>query len=185
MAYCEGAEKAEVRYSFGSKSGSMKFSNPPIEVNIYSPGPWIFKFYYDDLMSSRWDRYIEREIFAETLDVSILRVEYENNNKRSILYYSDGPVTRSIILIDNRNNSHTVTQGELLGGGSWRIKASEGQSSLSLEDKGDVKPTYTVICNSECPEGTVKCNCRGGFCCLQCQEISAEIKNIRRLLLHT
>lgn len=54
------------------------------------------------------------------------------------------------------------------------------QNNLIFKDTGKCPVTYEVVCDSDCPTGTVKCKSTNypGYCCLPCSEIKNQIKAI-------
>ena len=79
---------------------------------------------------------------------------------------------------DALTNSARIVSVERIDG-VCSIEALYNSQRL-FKDTGDCPIVYSVLCDGDCPPGTVKCLSTNypGYCCLPCSEIKNEIKAI-------
>lgn len=67
------------------------------------------------------------------------------------------------------------------GGDKKRLKITDGNNNIVYDKTGVVK-NLKVGCDSDCPDGHLKCDCNRypGYCCIPCDEYATKISNAAR-----
>jgi hypothetical protein len=67
------------------------------------------------------------------------------------------------------------------GGDRKQLKVTDGNGNTVYDKTGNIK-NLKVGCDSDCPDGHIKCQCNKypGYCCIDCNEYVEKIKNAAR-----
>lgn len=100
------------------------------------------------------------------------------NGTTNIVSISGSFDATSGIYCDAQTNSARIVSVKRISGICFLEVLHNSQRLFKYE--GECPVTYSVVCDSDCPPGTIKCLSTNypGYCCIPCSEIKNEIKAI-------
>ncbi|MDZ8089024.1 MAG: hypothetical protein RMY16_26260 [Nostoc sp. DedQUE12b] len=178
MTFCNGATKATITVSLGGQVVEKIISNAP-GVNVTLQHGQSAQIQGEGLNSATCGGLGNFAVREYDGFVELIGFTYQDPNTSNqcpaLKFLVNGIWVNPTIDILYPGNASIVRQYS----SDWVLSVTDAIGRV-VTRKYSTKPTYTVTCDDDCPEGFHKCihNKYPGYCCIPCKETGDRLKNM-------